>query len=759
MLLLAVMLRISQIFKLGRLCYPGPRRQYFLRRLLHNPKKSSGHSETYRGQQPATSLLLGLGVSLSLLTQLESNSPKQDPVTPRGTYLKKLEGDDQIRLLCLHPGLEGDVIQCSPLPPTSLLKVTEYEAISYCWATKPGTKAIIFDGSEIIITESAHIALSSVRHHDDPRQIWIDSLCINQNDTEELSAQVRMMGRIYSKASRVLVCLGDVSKKTTGALESIMAIRECGIGHWKGELDVVLALLELPWFERVWVIQEISQAQEAVVHLGKDKEKWENIAEVCELLHNSYESSAISFTALENIKNVRTLERIRENFKHPGKREGLFDLVMATSKFKATNPRDKIFALIGLAHDVTYNDWEVSPNYDLTVEEVFRRFALWNMCTKKDLRILSWPKDPENPSMSSLPSWVPDLSESHRTRAPSILTTPHWTLFYPQLPEGECEYADGNPKLLLDHQALRAVPVSACPHENNVIRLQGKLVDKIELINEPCFTDASRKDYDIVFLLEARDKKWEEPEADSVLEILTEALANRQAWLQKCFDTAVEGGIVANDQSDDGEPTAGLDQLWRTLICNRSLDGQSASSWYKIYGFEVFENLGIPSRAIMAQTGAREEMTNANYDPAGSTKKGVEFFRSSPAIHDLFSRLIKGKFSMNEYESVLEHAFPSIYRFCIRKYYPAMGKWSEARRFCTTSNRRLAQVPCGTESGDAVCIILGAAVPYVLRPHKSGKWEIIGECYVDGIMNGEAIENEIEIITGTWKPTEIFEIN
>ena len=49
--------------------------------------------------------------------------------------------------------------------------------------------------------------------------------------------------------------------------------------------------------------------------------------------------------------------------------------------------------------------------------------------------------------------------------------------------------------------------------------------------------------------------------------------------------------------------------------------------------------------------------------------------------------------------------------------------------------------PRGTQAGDGICVFFGALVPFVVRPHKSsGSYQLIGECYVHGIMDGEILQ-------------------
>ena len=62
------------------------------------------------------------------------------------------------------------------------------------------------------------------------------------------------------------------------------------------------------------------------------------------------------------------------------------------------------------------------------------------------------------------------------------------------------------------------------------------------------------------------------------------------------------------------------------------------------------------------------------------------------------------------------------------------------RKFCSTNHGCIGLVPRTTQNGDLIAIFLGADVPFVLRSTSVETYELVGECYIHGIMNGEAFE-------------------
>lgn len=209
-----------------------------------------------------------------------------------------------IRLLRLRPGEFCDPIRVALLAThipigdkTKRYALAEpstwvyYEALSYAWGLTSNQKAILVDNAAgdantILVTENLEIALRHLRRPAESRTLWIDAVCIDQNNIEERNQQVSMMGNVYARASQVLVWLGPEENDSDHAMEllqylgervdadpSTKSLRVSDLGRGEPELadrNVVLPfderalhsiahLLTRPWFERLWVRQEVSQ--------------------------------------------------------------------------------------------------------------------------------------------------------------------------------------------------------------------------------------------------------------------------------------------------------------------------------------------------------------------------------------------------------------------------------------------------------------------------------------------------------------------
>lgn len=173
---------------------------------------------------------------------------------------------------------------CTPSAPSSrIYHLLILHSSSYAWGSRDEPVHIEVGSSgthTLSVTRNLGTALLYLRYHDRPRKLWIDAICVNQNDLEERSRQVPRMSDIYSKASRVVVWLGQATKHTPAALETVEHIASkvvidfkrgtmCSASskhserHWGDRYidlpdkrrvsQVISDLLIREWFERLWV--------------------------------------------------------------------------------------------------------------------------------------------------------------------------------------------------------------------------------------------------------------------------------------------------------------------------------------------------------------------------------------------------------------------------------------------------------------------------------------------------------------------------
>jgi hypothetical protein len=175
-------------------------------------------------------------------------------------YSPLAPGPDNIRLLRLMPHKdEAAPIQCK-LFEYSLQESSKgthlYEALSYIWGRRETPKSISIDKHNVPVTANLHAALSRLRDRSFERIIWVDFICINQEDEKEKERQIQSMAKIYGQANRVIVYLGEAADDSDQALEDIcIAAEDESTTSSKSEKSQksILELLKRPWFQRIWV--------------------------------------------------------------------------------------------------------------------------------------------------------------------------------------------------------------------------------------------------------------------------------------------------------------------------------------------------------------------------------------------------------------------------------------------------------------------------------------------------------------------------
>jgi hypothetical protein len=176
-------------------------------------------------------------------------------------YQALLPGLDKIRLLRLLPHEDEDApLQCQLIDYTlqdSGRRTHPYDALSYVWGDLVNPKSISIDTYNLAVTVNLHGALLRLRHRSIQRVLWVDAVCINQNNDSEKEQQIQIMAKIYALANRVVVWLGDATEDSDYALEEIRLAggRTKSSNSSSPEMtqQAVLALLQRPWFRRIWV--------------------------------------------------------------------------------------------------------------------------------------------------------------------------------------------------------------------------------------------------------------------------------------------------------------------------------------------------------------------------------------------------------------------------------------------------------------------------------------------------------------------------
>ena len=201
------------------------------------------------------------------------------------TY-QSLSNGNEIRLLAILPGRFGDPIKCT-LSTVCLDDEPAFEALSYTWGSMSRASSLICDSKSLHVTSNLYEGLQRLRRRKSVRVIWVDAVCINQDDVGERNQQILYMARIYKQAKQVVVWLGVTSDENdlvpTSANKQNWIINTMSKYSRKRSRQLPGSWLQhfnRPWSLRVWIIQEIVFAQKVTVIHGRQKIPWRDFAKI-----------------------------------------------------------------------------------------------------------------------------------------------------------------------------------------------------------------------------------------------------------------------------------------------------------------------------------------------------------------------------------------------------------------------------------------------------------------------------------------------
>lgn len=326
----------------------------------------------------------------------------------------------EIRVVEILPGKLDDSIHVT-LATTSLdnFDRAKYEALSYCWGDLTDTRPLVVQTPhagelKITVTSTLYDALQRLRPaYGPPKIIWADALCINQLDIEERSHQVSLMKSIYTLAEQVNIWLGPSTEDSKWCFDHIKAIAasydqgddpKAAVDTTHDSMaigkDGLLPFVDrwrrcnFPYFRRTWVLQEVANAKSAWAQCGDDIVPWPVIIRLADCIMRGkhatdlfrYSLMPSVFTRLFPLVDGETAQVTRSsNLK-------IIDVLVAVHDLDATDPRDKIFAVLQFGsetRDTEHLSLAVRPDYRKSVAEVFVDFTRWWIAEYKSLRILS----------------------------------------------------------------------------------------------------------------------------------------------------------------------------------------------------------------------------------------------------------------------------------------------------------------------------------------------------------------------------------
>lgn len=322
-----------------------------------------------------------------------------------------------IRVLELRPGKSREVLSIDFAAVELSSKDVSFEALSYQWLEKEGSVRVHCGDDVVLVTPNCAAALRCLRSETETRILWIDAVCIDQSNKEEVNDQVAMMADIYRKAKQVVMWLGPIEgalrdyAKVFQAMNKSVETKKI-INRSEAYGDILEEMYFASYFDRAWILQEIILAGDrGLVVWGRNTCPWK-----------TFKKALLAYAKHEDVYNpsFAKIAKLDDKFTKHGA-VALPEIMAALSKFEASEPRDKVFAALRLGSaDMKTSSSSSSSrqqqqlaapkaDYTVAVHDVYIGAAGYYVDA---MQVMPWGlgNRPSQKVVEGLPSWVPDFS-------------------------------------------------------------------------------------------------------------------------------------------------------------------------------------------------------------------------------------------------------------------------------------------------------------------------------------------------------------
>lgn len=640
-----------------------------------------------------------------------------------------------------------------------------FTALSYVWGDASVTEPITLNGQELQATRNLFNALQHLQdhwtdafpgRHPQTFRIWVDALCINQQDFAERNQQVQLMRRIYSTAELVFSWLGPGDEETSLAFDTIRLVDQevdkvAGSGHinavepyrliswiehwpplawadmepangwhsnqaWKS----IYTLFKLSYWWRVWVVQEVVLARNFILLAGQSSLGWPALFGMCGWVRRiqeirgqieqppwMVESVWLSITSSDRVL-WHNPKRIMEA-KHLQMRPELLDAdeweqwgwqVMSWSHtLSATNPKDSLYGLLGLTNIPLVPDYSPEVSVASVYVDYFSKWiSYWKRTGRgKELTLLS---------MAGLHM---AMGKDHSHTIPDF---PTWVPNYPNA------WDESNQKFEpFSGEADRGVFEPGVP--DALIAAGNRLVVSGIQIGEVTDNLPSPTLFDTEHQLLKLIKQ---------LSTETPSYSTGMTAQEAIFNAVFESG--ARGESDIIRSPYARDEIALAFV------------YYFVYTDREFalEPLGRRVFELLGLDGSGDEAFNRSFSERFLSGRGIE----GPWLTRLMEWNVDDGPSSEAHDRVKIGISDWDWR---DRGMLKIGRGEDG--YLGVSRREMAK------AGDIVCVLKGSPVPVVLRKTETeGSWSLVGTCWVGGMMEGEV---KAKLSDGSAK-VERFEI-
>lgn len=394
-------------------------------------------------------------------------------------------------LLPIQTALQG--FRCE-ITHVELNSCPQFDAVSYTWLDFDRNIPISVEGKEVLnVNASLYACLQYLLTMQEKLVLWCDQICIDQTSENEKGAQVLLMSKIFAKAQRTIVWLGEADPDTDQALSTLSELYDLeqastaegpknteasakandmvqdGFNDPKSKTSMrrtaVGRLLNRPWFERAWIHQEATVAKEVVFMIGPRLLHFEHfcnaVVTFCDAEQDKIRDFSTSLTT--NTRGYSTLRAIQQGRRdidshHQYSNQSLQNvLCRVAGAVKAKQDHDLVYAFLAFQSSNApplQVDYALSPAkaYELAAKSLIRQTG--------NLDIFGIIGDGSR--LPELASWAPDWTQRLPQGHP-ILRSGIQSAF---------EACGGRDHIFLDQAELQ-----------DLLTVKGKIIDFVDKIH------------------------------------------------------------------------------------------------------------------------------------------------------------------------------------------------------------------------------------------------------------------------------------
>jgi hypothetical protein len=623
-------------------------------------------------------------------------------------YEYKAVDDGEIRLLKIAWSTQNDRFDVEFVHVSLAACKIGYLAISYAWidgdiGAKP-SKVFFDEDTFLNISGPVNTIIRTLLRPGECIHLWIDSICIDQNNNDEKGLQVMLMRKIYLQAQQVVISLGQADSFTDQAMDFIVPLQDAlisisrpsfgtalasgmevfrylraGIDMSPAPWSALNALFNRNWWNRTWVIQEAALGSEPIFICGDRGVEWEVMVQVMKGIFlngvlarmfstNSKDPKVPTAKPIVAATNLHQMALARVKVQ-TNTLSSFQETLVDMAGFGVTDDRDRVYGMLGISREEDRE--KLKPDYNASVREVYIDTAR-RLLGRKDSILILHRAGLGNSERLGLPSWVPDWSSLETTTTLAFgrgwakynASGPHT----PQIGTGDDEI------LVIDGVIVDVI----CEFSKLTSDHARELANSKMLYSSSTLVTGSGREH----VLDLEDER----------KITTECVFEHQRLMfGEHFSSAI------------GTHCALKSAYERTVMAKSPLDSSNYHTTSPEFGRIWAKAMSSPGKAAMIQY------------PSKYNHQAAE---ESTTFHRLFKTA------------------------------------NENRRFFTTEAKRIGLGSAEVQNGDLVVVFLGGSTPFIVRKEQTevgdrvrdwrgytqlGKCKLVGEAYVDGLMGGEGV--------------------